>query len=240
MSSNFVKPKFIESTPRVSAVVLFSGGLDSLVSLLWAQKKYGEVLAVSFNYDQAHVVELNAAQELCARLTVVHRVVPIGFLGELSKGALIAGNDAAEMFDGDDMHGSLFVPCRNPILLSIAAGVAMCHGARVLVVGEGQSDGTPFPDARKEFFSAMQRALSLSLGIALSIQTPLMGKTKGWGLKLGAKLHQEFLDLAAMSISCYRGHACGDCPACLLRARGFEELGVEDPRKRLTETAAEL
>jgi 7-cyano-7-deazaguanine synthase len=226
--------------PRVKALVLFSGGLDSLVSLLWAQKKYGEVIAVSFNYNQAHVAELEAAHQLCDRLGVVHKITPIGFVGDMSKGALVAGNQGAEMFDGDAMHGSLFVPCRGPIFLSIAAGIASCHGANVLVVGEGQSDGTPFPDARKEFFGAMQRALSLSLGIALSIQTPLMGRTKGWGLKLGMKLHPQFIDLAAISISCYRGGQCGECPACLLRAQGFEELGVEDPRLRLTETVAGL
>lgn len=224
-------PRFMKREPRVKAAVLFSGGIDSLVTLLAMQEKYKQVMAIGFDYGQIHGVELSVALEICKRLDVYYAVMKIPELGFLSEGGLVNGD--AELWDDPDdgeMAGSLFVPGRNLVMLSYAAGLAITHGAHVLATGEGQADGHLFPDAEERFFLAMERAISAGMGCEFTIEMPLMGKTKGDGIAYGFEF-SRFSELLPLTISCYRGQrpGCGECPACTLRIKGFADIGMEDP-----------
>lgn len=221
-------PKFAKRTPRVKSVVLFSGGLDSLVCLYWA-KSLGKTMAVGFDYGQMHDSELDAAWDIAHEMRVPFEVLSVPVLGKLSEGALT--NPGKKVWNKNgSMNETLFVPGRNLVFLSLAAGLAITHGATDLVVGEGQSDADPFPDATEQFFKKMGGALSAGIGVPFKIHTPLMGKTKGQGIKIGLK-YKGFEKMMAKSISCYRGTRppCQDCPACELRATGFSEAGIPDP-----------
>lgn len=237
-----LEPEYPYAEPRVRAVVLFSGGLDSLSSLLWAIKRYSDVTALSFRYGQRHATELKAAKKIVGmirsfqgvRPVVHHQIVNVPALQELSGGGLV--EDGAPLWERPkrgprQLAGSIFVPCRNAVLLSLAAGYAVSHGAGRLVVGEGQADAELFPDAKKSFFHAMAKALTMGLGTEIKIDLPLFGYTKGEGIKIGMKAvgTGTFLRLAAETMSCYLGTRCGDCPACVFRAQGFDEVGIEDP-----------
>ena len=231
MNQRKTAPRFVEREPRVNAMVLFSGGIDSLVTLLAMREKYTHVMAVGFHYGQLHETELDVAEEICERLGVFYQVMRIPELGLLSEGGLV--NRKAKLWDDlptREMAGSLFVPGRNLVMMSYAAGLAVTHGASVLAVGEGQADGHLFPDAEREFFLAMEAAISAGVGQKFLVEMPLMGMTKGEGIAFGYEL-DRFAELLPLTISCYRGQrpGCGECPACTLRACGFSDIGVADP-----------
>jgi 7-cyano-7-deazaguanine synthase len=223
------------------ALVLFSGGQDSTVCLAWALSRYGRVETVGFDYGQRHAVELAARQAVRTRMATEfpgwagrlggdHMLDMTGF-GAVAESALTADR-AIEMTDKG--LPSTFVPGRNLAFLVYAAALADRRGLKALVGGMCETDYSGYPDCRRETLDAQLKALNLGMAQDFVLETPLMWLTKAqtWGLAkaLGGEA------LVALTVeeshTCYRGvrgtlhswgHGCGDCPACELRARGFED-----------------
>lgn len=222
-----------------TAVVLLSGGQDSATCLAWAKREFEVVHAISFTYGQRHEVELDCAKELVRLFGAAsHEVIPVPFghaslrCGALTAAARIEGSGGlvdAEMPEG---LPTTFVPGRNMVFLALAAARAVKVGARTLVTGVCQTDYSGYPDCRGEFVVAMQDAINAAMPSAsgpIHIAAPLLTLTKAATVQLMVDLGH--LDALAHTHTCYRGDRppCGECPACVLRAKGFEEAGVADP-----------
>lgn len=209
------------------AVVLFSGGQDSTTCLAWAHARFPKVVALSINYGQRHAVELQAADEI-ARTLGVERVE----LGVSFPPSSALNSDGAIDVKPDGGHNNLpstFLPGRNATFLSLAASLAIARGFTDVVTGVCQTDYSGYPDCREDFVTAMSAALSLAVATPLNIHTPLMHLTKAATVRLAQELGA--MPLVGRSHTCYLGKrpACGSCPACVLRAKGFAEAGVVDP-----------
>ena len=223
------------------ALLLFSGGQDSAICLAWALDRYAHVETAGFQYGQRHQAELAARDRLRAGLAAAfpdwgarlgpdHRL-DIAALGEISDTALTRER-AIEIGPGG--LPTSFVPGRNLIFLSFAAALAVNRGLGALIGGMCEADYSGYPDCRAETLAAMSRALDLGLGAPLALETPLMhlDKAASWALaeRLGGAALVELI--VEESHSCYLdrrearyawGYGCGACPACRLRATGFEK-----------------
>jgi 7-cyano-7-deazaguanine synthase len=233
-----------ESTPEISggaALVLFSGGQDSTVCLAWALERYGRVETVGFDYGQRHAVELEARQVVRTRIAEVSpdwaarlgpdAVLDLKGFGAVAESALTADR-AIEMTDRG--LPSTFVPGRNLVFLNYAAALADRRGIDVLVGGMCETDFSGYPDCRRDTLDAMEQALRLGMDRPFRIETPLMrlDKAETWALaeQLGGAALVTLI--VRDTHTCYLGergalhpwgHGCGHCPACDLRARGWEK-----------------
>lgn len=220
------------------AIVLLSGGQDSTTCLFWAKQNYDEVIAVSIFYGQRHKAELEAAKKIVLLAGVSHRTLELPALKLLGDSALVdkdqeltaaGGRPDREMPQG---LPTSFVPGRNLLFLATAAAVAVKEGAKDIVTGVCQTDFSGYPDCRREFIDALEKAITLAMPSSagpLRIVTPLMFLSKAETVKLAMRLH--CLGALSYSVTCYHGKrpGCGTCPACELRAKGFAEAGVSDP-----------
>jgi 7-cyano-7-deazaguanine synthase len=219
------------SDPRPIAIVLLSGGLDSMVCAGLARERGYDVVALSIDYGQRHRVELDAARAIAARLADRHVVLPLD-LRAFGGSALTA--DIAVPKEGVAPGIPVtYVPARNTIFLSLALGLAESCGARDLFVGVNALDYSGYPDCRPEFIEAFGRLANLATragveGDPFTIHAPLQDMTKADIAREAARLGLD----PALSHSCYDpaqdGGACGACDACRLRAKGFEEAGLPD------------
>lgn len=215
-------------------LVVFSGGQDSTTCLHWAIGQFRSVRAVFFDYGQRHAAEQQAAAAIADRLRIPLRVFRLDVFRELGGNALM---DSTMAIDTDTAAGQLpntFVPGRNLIFLAHAASYAYTLGIRDLVTGVCQTDYSGYPDCREETILSLEKALGLGLDLSgpgrdLHIHTPLMFMTKAesvrWAAGMGA------MESLALSHTCYEGlyPPCGVCPSCMLRKKGFDEAGFEDP-----------
>jgi 7-cyano-7-deazaguanine synthase len=216
------------------AVVLLSGGLDSMVCAALAREAGFEVLALTIDYHQRHRVELEAARRIAADLADRHLVLPID-LSRFGGSALTA--DIAVPKEGlAEGIPVTYVPARNTVFLSLALAWAEAMGARDIFVGVNALDYSGYPDCRPEFVAAFEelanRATKAGVeGDRFTIHAPLIHMTKADIAREAARLGLD----AGMSHSCYDpahdGAACGRCDACRLRAKGFEEAGLPDPTR---------
>ena len=221
------------------AIVLLSGGQDSTTSLFWAKTHFDEVEAVSINYGQRHATELHAAGTIAALAGVRRTQVDLPVLTDLGGSALVDAGRALTR-DGGIVDAAMpqglpssFVPGRNMLFLAIAAAFAVSRGARDIVTGVCQTDFSGYPDCRREFVDAMERAATLAMPSSsgpLRILTPLMYLAKAETVKLALRL-PGCMGALKHSITCYEGKqpGCGVCAACVLRAKGFAEAGYGDP-----------
>jgi 7-cyano-7-deazaguanine synthase len=224
----------MSSSPS-KAVVLLSGGLDSMVSGGRAREAGYKVLALTINYGQRHRIELEAAARVAQALGAVrHIVLPLD-LTAFGGSALTADIDVPKGGVGDDIPVT-YVPARNTIFLSLALGWAEAAGARDLFIGVNALDYSGYPDCRPEFVSAFERTAALgtkagSEGESFRIHAPLQHMTKADIAREAARLGLD----AGISWSCYdpapSGEHCGLCDSCRLRARGFQEAGLADPTR---------
>jgi 7-cyano-7-deazaguanine synthase len=219
------------------AVCLLSGGLDSSTCLALALRDGYACYALSFDYGQRHRVELEAAARVAARLGVVrHMTMPIG-LGAFGGSALTSDLAVPKSRSTQEMSKGIpitYVPARNTIFLSLALAWAEVLEAADIFIGVNALDYSGYPDCRPEFIEAYQRMANLATkaGVEgrtkLEIHTPLMHLNKAQIVALGRELGLDF----SLTHSCYDplpdGRPCGQCDACLLRRKGFEEAGVED------------
>jgi len=223
---------------KPKAVVLLSGGLDSTTVLAIARHEGYELYALSFRYGQRHTVELDAAARVAQAFGVVRHVTTDIDLRVFGGSALTDDALAVPHHDNADDLGSdipvTYVPARNTIFLSFALAFAETIGSSDVFIGVNALDYSGYPDCRPEYIEAYERMANLATkaGVEgtqrLKIHTPLIALTKAETIKRGRDLGVDY----AMTHSCYDpvdGRACGTCDSCLLRIRGFAELGLTDP-----------
>jgi 7-cyano-7-deazaguanine synthase len=215
-----------------SAVVLLSGGLDSMVCAGIARERGFSVIALTVDYNQRHRVELAAAGAIAVLLAGRHIVLPLD-LRAFGGSALTADIDVPKAGLGPGIPVT-YVPARNTIFLSLALGLAEASGARDIFIGVNALDYSGYPDCRPEFIEEFGRVANLATragveGDPFTIHAPLQHMTKA---EIAREANRLGLD-AAMSHSCYDplpdGRHCGRCDACRLRAKGFAEAGIDDP-----------
>ena len=214
------------------ALVVLSGGQDSTTCLYWALDRFGveKVTSVTFDYGQRHRIEIECAKEIADFAGVPNVILPIDTFAALGGDALTdpgieVANESAE---GSGLPNT-FVPGRNLIFLTFAAAYAYQRGITHLVTGVAQTDYSGYPDCREETMQSLQTALRNGMESEIRIHTPLMHLSKKATVQLAVELGA--LRAMAMTHTCYNGKRppCGACPACELRAKGFEEAGVVDP-----------
>jgi 7-cyano-7-deazaguanine synthase len=219
------------------AVCLLSGGLDSATCLAYAGREGYICYALSFDYGQRHKIELEAAARVAAALGAErHLVMKIG-LDAFGGSALTADIDVPKSRSTEEMaHGIpvTYVPARNTIFLSFALAWAEVLESSDIFIGVNALDYSGYPDCRPEYIEAYERMANLATkaGVAgsarLKIHTPLLRLSKAEIVKLGRELSVPF----GLTYSCYDpgdgGRPCGQCDACLLRNKGFQEAGIED------------
>jgi 7-cyano-7-deazaguanine synthase len=231
MARNMSEPTEI----RKKAVVLLSGGLDSMVCAGLAREAGFEVLALTVDYHQRHRVELDAAKRIAADLADRHIILPLD-LTAFGGSALTSDIDVPK--DGVASEGIpvTYVPARNTVFLSLALAWAEAAGAHDLFVGVNALDYSGYPDCRPAFIDAFEELANKATragveGDGFIIHAPLLHMTKADIAREAARLGLD----AGLSHSCYDpapdGAACGLCDACRLRAKGFEEAGLPDPTR---------
>lgn len=228
------------STTSDAALVLFSGGQDSATCLAWALKRYGRVETVGFDYGQRHGIEMQARQTVRERMAALlpggsrlgdDHVIDITSFGAIGETAMTT--DRAIETDERGLP-STFVPGRNLVFLTYAAALAERRGIEVLVGGMCETDFSGYPDCRRDSLDALQQALRLGMARDFVIETPLMSMTKAQTWALAHDMGGEALVELILedSHTCYLGergqrhawgYGCGTCPACELRAAGFQQ-----------------
>jgi 7-cyano-7-deazaguanine synthase len=216
------------------AVVLLSGGLDSMVTAAIARERGYSVLALTVDYGQRHKVELEAAARIAGEMADDHAVLKMDltrFGGSALTGDIAVPKDGV----GDDIPVT-YVPARNTVLLSLALAWAEAAGARDLFIGVNALDYSGYPDCRPEFIAAFEHLANVATkagveGGEFKIHAPLQAMTKADIAREAARLGVD----AGMSHSCYDpapdGAHCGLCDACRLRSKGFAEAGLPDPTR---------
>ena len=220
------------------AVVLLSGGLDSTTTLAIAQKEGFEVYALSFDYGQRHKVELERAREIAQKFAVIdHQIMTID-LRQFGGSALTDSIDVPTHRDEKEMSAKIpitYVPARNTIFLSFCLAYAEVKNAQNIFLGVNAVDYSGYPDCRPEFIAAFETLANLATkaGVEgkekLKIHTPLIQLTKAEIILKGLELGVDY----SLTHSCYNpaedGASCGSCDSCLLRLKGFNDAGFEDP-----------
>lgn len=242
-----------------NAVVLLSGGLDSVTCLYWAKANFANVTAISFDYGQRHNSELMFAKKNAELAQVSHRVISID-LAQLGGSALtdhsltVPTGDNTEFKSNADSHKNAekngsnkvdthvdnsaipitYVPARNTIFLSYALAVAEVTQSNTIVIGVNAVDYSGYPDCRPEYIEAFEIMANLAtkagvMGEKLHIATPLLNLSKAEIIKLGVSLGVDY----SQTVSCYQaneqGRACGECDSCYLRQQGFLQAEIDDP-----------
>ena len=222
------------------AIVLLSGGLDSTTTLAIAKNAGYDPFAISFNYGQRHKVELERAKTIAGHMEAKeHRIVSID-LRQFGGSALTDDIDVPTHRKDEEMSSSIpvtYVPARNTIFLSYALAYAEVIKCNNIFIGVNSVDYSGYPDCRPEFVAAFETLarLATKAGVEESgkfkIHTPLIHMSKAEIIKKGLGLGVNY----GLTHSCYdpdkMGLACGACDSCLLRLKGFEKVGMEDPLK---------
>jgi 7-cyano-7-deazaguanine synthase len=228
------------TSDSASALVLFSGGQDSAVCLAWALKRYDRVETAGYHYGQRHAVEMSQREVLLGLLRAspgastrlgADTVLDLPALAAISDTALTRRSEIAFAESG---LPTTFVPGRNLLFLTYAAALAYRRGIGILVAGMCETDFSGYPDCRRATIDALEAALSLGMDRRIRIETPLMhiDKAGTWALahELGGAAFVE--TIVEYTHTCYRGdrslrhawgYGCGTCPACELRANGWEK-----------------
>ena len=225
----------INTPPAQKAVVLLSGGLDSVTVLAMALSQGYECHTISFDYGQRTHSELIAADSLSNSMGAKsHRVMSVD-MSQIGGSALtdnaidvpVSGVDKTEI-------PVTYVPARNTVFLSFSLALAEVLDANDIFIGVNSVDYSGYPDCRPEYIQAYETMANLATragveGHALKIQTPLIDLSKAQIIQEGTKLGVDY----SLTVSCYQaddnGHACGVCDSCRLRKQGFAEAGLSDP-----------
>jgi 7-cyano-7-deazaguanine synthase len=221
------------TTPNPTAIVLLSGGLDSMVAFARAREAGFGVCALTIDYNQRHRIELQAAARIAAHLGAErHIVLPVDLTG--FGGSALTDADIAVPKSGIEPGIPVtYVPARNTIFLSLALGWAEAVGARDLFIGVNALDYSGYPDCRPGFIAAFEAMAAQATaagdgGAKFTVHTPLIAMSKADIVREAARLGLD----AGMSWSCYdptpEGRPCGQCDSCRLRAKGFAEAGLTD------------
>jgi len=216
-------------------VVLFSGGIDSTTALYWALSRADRVFPLTFDYGQRHKIEIRLARRLTTKLGLRHIFLKVD-LGQIGGSALtdrkIPVPRGRIIERAPKRTPATYVPFRNGVFLALAAAWAEARGVEELVCGFNVIDSPNYPDTRKAFVRAMEKAINAGTRAAfgakpIKIIAPFVNLRKSEIIKLGISLGADY----SHSVSCYAGQEvpCGRCSSCLLRAKAWEEAGVRDP-----------
>ncbi len=211
-----------------TVVVIFSGGMDSFTLLHLARARGLAVHALSFNYGQRHVRELDAARAVCEAEGLPHKVIDIRAMNDVMAGSSLTSEvDVPEGHYQEDNMKSTVVPNRNMILLSLATGYAVTVGAQAVWYGAHGGDHAIYPDCRPEFVEKMDAVCRVANYEPVAIEAPFMAMDKGEILEQGLKLGLDY----SKTWTCYNGRerACGRCGSCVERLEAFAAQGIEDP-----------
>lgn len=232
-----------------SAIILLSGGLDSMVVAGLAREQGYRLHALTIDYNQRHRVELKAAERIAAHLDAAeHIILPLD-LTKFGGSALTADIDVPKGGVEENAIPVTYVPARNTIFLSLCLGLAEARGARDLWIGVNALDYSGYPDCRPEFIRSFEGMANLATKAGVeSVHSEEAGE--GGSGKSSFSIHTPLLDMSkadiareadrlgldpGMSWSCYDptedGLACGECESCRLRKKGFSEAGLVDPTR---------
>ncbi len=218
------------------AIVLLSGGLDSATCLLIAKSQGFDVFALSFDYGQRHLLELERARTLaCHYGAREHRVVKLDFPAREASALTDQSKAVPKESLGREPIPITYVPARNTLFLAHAVAWGEAIGAGDLFIGANALDYSGYPDCRPEFLEAFEKMANLGTkagvqgNLSFRVRAPLLQMTKGQIIARAAELGLDF----ALTSSCYDpspvGTPCGNCDSCLLREKGFREAGLRDP-----------
>ncbi len=217
-----------------SAIVLLSGGLDSMVVAGLAREAGYDLIALTIDYNQRHRIELESAATIAVHLGAVeHIVLPLD-LRRFGGSALTADIDVPKEGVEENAIPVTYVPARNTVFLSLCLGLAEARGARDLWIGVNALDYSGYPDCRPDFIRSFETMANLATkagveGDGFTVHTPLLHMSKADIATEAARLGLD----AGMSWSCYdpspENKACGRCDSCRLRAKGFADAGLVDP-----------
>lgn len=216
------------------AVVIFSGGQDSTTCLFWAMDKFDEVEAITYNYGQKHAIEIQQSMIICQANSIKQTIIDLSFLDIIVESALTSNGDINAV--NENGLPASYVPNRNQLFITLAHAYAQKIGARHLVGGMCQTDFSGYPDCRQEFITAIERTTNIGSGLldksrTLKIHVPLMYLTKAETFDLADKV-AGLETVLWESHTCYEGnrdkkhewgYGCGQCSACKLRAKGWNE-----------------
>jgi len=218
------------------AVVLLSGGLDSATALAVAREAGYACYALSLDYGQRHLTELDAARQVARQLGAVeHRIMHLD-MGRMAGSALTDASVAVPEEGLSEGIPVTYVPARNTIMLALALGWAEVLDADAIYIGVNAVDYSGYPDCRPAFVQAFRALANMATkraveGRPIILETPLITLSKAEIIRLGMGLGVDY----ALTVSCYQadaeGRACGSCDSCRLRRQGFETLGVPDPTR---------
>jgi 7-cyano-7-deazaguanine synthase len=230
----------IEEHKSSKAVVLLSGGIDSTTCLAIARAEGFTPYALSFQYQQRHRIEMDAARRVAKVLEVKDHLILDLPLGSIGGSALTADIDVPKSDDLEHMQGGIpvtYVPARNTIFLSFALAWAEVIGTGDIYIGVNALDYSGYPDCRPEYIAAFEKMANLATkksvehDVSVQVHTPLIHLTKAEIIQKGVALGIDY----GITHSCYdpapSGAACGHCDSCLLRMKGFQEAGVPDPTR---------
>ncbi len=230
-------PNRLGLNQRRSAVVLLSGGLDSATTLSVAASQGYDCYALTLDYGQRHRVELERARSIALFMAVPHRTLQVdlaSFGGSALTDETPVPHPESEIEIGSRIPAT-YVPARNTVFLSLALAWAETLEARDLFIGANVLDYSGYPDCRPEFLEAFEIVANLGTsagteqGAQFKVHAPLLRSTKAEIIERGAELGVPF----QLTHSCYdpnpEGLACGLCDACILRRRGFQRAGIDDP-----------
>ncbi|MDP8234195.1 MAG: 7-cyano-7-deazaguanine synthase QueC [Candidatus Saelkia tenebricola] len=216
------------------AVVLLSGGIDSVTSMFYALNKGFKLNALIFDYGQRHKRELASARKIAGIAGVSYKVVKVNF----PWGGSVLLDKKSKLPHGRFMRKTIpstYVPGRNIIFLSLGISYAEAISADEVFIGVNAVDYSGYPDCRPDFIKAFQKAVDLGIksvveGKKIKISVPLINLSKKEIIELGLKLGVPFKD----TWSCYSGGAnpCNRCDSCLIRRKGFQDAGIKDPLDR--------
>ena len=209
----------------MKAIVLFSGGLDSTVALYWAIHQGWEVQTLTFDIKQASRMDLHYSAIISNKAGASQSIIPLTFYDNFQVNP--------QWISSHKTHpAEYYLPVRNAIFYSIAAGYAESTGANILISGSRLEDGSHLPDARKEFYRAMNKVLKLGtytaqVGEPIQIVTPLIDKSQKETLQMALALNVPL----ELTWSCMGSQepACGKCSSCMDRLKTFKELNLQDP-----------
>jgi len=209
-------------------VVIYSGGMDSFTVLNRAIKDGKEVYALTFDYGQRHVKEIECASSVCKSLNIKHKVIDISAINQLLAGSSLTDDiDIPEGHYEAETMKSTVVPNRNMILLSLAVGYAVSVGAEQVYYGAHSGDHAIYPDCRPEFVKKMNDVCQIANYESVEIFSPYLEVSKTAILTDGLKMGLDYSD----TWTCYNGRekACGKCGACQERLEAFRDNNTVDP-----------
>ena len=220
------------------ALIVLSGGQDSTTCAVIAKQQFDEVFAVTFNYGQKHLTEIQSAIKIAEFLSIPLEVIDLGASILKGNSPLISGNKLGVYDSPEELPSGVeptFVGGRNILFLTVAANRADCLGITDIFTGVCQADFAGYWDCRQIFIDKMQDALNEGFygEGRFKIHTPLMDFTKSESVKLAYEILEvdKFDELFSLTHTCYAGvkGGCGRCHACILRDKGFADTGIDDP-----------